>query len=449
MGQDGILGRGSTPSHGEVPDVGGCSNILSFRSPFQLSTFDFRLYSLPMQNRPKIAFIHRYGLEGWVCCGGHAIPHVATALSKTAEIHFFGPRTTEQKNSELRAQVALHQLPYTYNRANPHDKITKTILWYLWLPWIGLRCRFLGVRLVWNDETIPLAVLILRLFYGKNIAITVMDFFMRIYTQNHPWLHWLRDLIEWIDLQGWKKSPLIFTKVLYTQEFLAAKGVPKQVMHLYRNPVNHTKFHPIDTATRIDTRAQYGYTDDHIVMTHHGILHPNKGNDWILQRLAELKDELPQLRFLLIGDGPEKTALETLTGELDLEDRVTFTGWLPSEEALTNALASADIGLVMRIGQETDHFHMTDTLAHEMACGKAILAVDLKGITEVLAGSEAALLFPTDDAATFRMCAREFTQSVAIRRTAGLAAQQLSRKTGTTPQTACQIANILKDVVSK
>jgi glycosyltransferase involved in cell wall biosynthesis len=341
----------------------------------------------------RIALIHRYGLEGWICCGGHAVPEIIKELAPDFEIHFYGPKTTEEHQNGLRNRVVLHELPYRFNRANPKDKFTKTLLWYFWLPIIGIRCRRNGTRLIWNDETVPLTAPILRFFYGRNVAITVMDFFMRIYTQNHPRLYWLRDLIERIDMASWKKLPLIFTKVLYTQEFLAEQGVPREVMHLYRNPVDHTKFHPVDESTRNATREKFGFTDDDIVLSHHGILHPNKGNDWIFQCLEKLKEDLPNLKYLLIGDGPEMDNLRRLASELGLKDRIVFTGWLPSESDLNNALASADIGLVMRIGQETDHFHMTDTLAHEMACGKPILAVNLRGIAEVIRDGENGFLF--------------------------------------------------------
>ena len=352
--------------------------------------------------KKKIAFIHRYGLEGWICCGGHAVPAIVDQLTSETEIHFYGPKTAEEKNPALRAKLRMHELPYGYNRANPHDKYTKTILWYFWVPLIGIRCRLNGTTLIWNDETVPLTASILRFFFGKKIVITVMDFFARIYTDQHPCLHGLRNAIEHLDFAAWKKLPLLFTKVLYTQEFLSGHGVPPAVMHLYRNPVDHTKFHPVDLATRKETRTKLGFTDADIVLSHHGILHPNKGNDWILRRLEELKDDLPHLKYLLIGNGPEMEPLNQLASKLGIEDRVTFTGWLPSEMDLNNALASADIGLVMRIGQATDHFHMTDTLAHEMACGKAILAVHLKGIAEVIHDGKNGILFSPDDGGEFK-----------------------------------------------
>ena len=228
----------------------------------------------------------------------------------------------------------------------------------------------MGVRLIWNDETVPFTAPILQFFFGKNVAITVMDFFARIYTEQHPRMRWLSNLVEHIDLEAWRKLPLLFTKVLYTQEFLTGKGVPREVIKLYRNPVDHGKFHPVDESIRKITRDSYGFSDDDIVLSHHGILHPNKGNDWILQRLAELKGDIPSIKLLLAGNGPQMDPLLKLAAQLNISERVVFTGWLPSEIELNNALASADIGLVMRIGQETDHFHMTDTLAHEMACGE-------------------------------------------------------------------------------
>ncbi len=365
--------------------------------------------------KPRIAFLHRYGLEGWICCGGHAIPGMVERLSQTHELHFYGPKTTEPRNPELRSNLHLHELPYTWDRANPTDKITKTLLWYCWLPIIGIRCRLNGTRFIWNDETVPLTAPMLRLFFGKNVAITVMDFFARIYTEKHPRMRWLCNLVERIDLAAWKKLPLVFTKVLYTQEFLVGHGVPRETMHLYRNPVDHSKFHPVDEATRRTTRAQFGFTDDDIVVSHHGILHPNKGNDWILQRLAELKEELPNFKFLLIGNGTEMDNLKKQANHLGIADRVVFSGWLPSETDLNNALASADIGLVMRIGQETDHFHMTDTLAHEMACGKPILAVNLKGIAEVIRDGENGFLFSPDSSGAFRERMMELAVDPALR----------------------------------
>jgi teichuronic acid biosynthesis glycosyltransferase TuaC len=47
--------------------------------------------------------------------------------------------------------------------------------------------------------------------------------------------------------------------------------------------------------------------------------------------------DLPDVRYEIVGDGPERGALEALTRELGLTDRVTFHGQLPPDEALATS----------------------------------------------------------------------------------------------------------------
>lgn len=351
--------------------------------------------------KKKIAFIHRYGLEGWICCGGHAVTTMVDQLIPDKEVHFIGPETTESINAALRNKLHMHLLPWTFDRANPKHKWTKTLRFYLALPGIGKRCRKLGIDFIYWEETLPLGTWILQKFYGPQIGIMVMDFFARIYTEKLPGLHWLRDWVEKIDCNSWKKLPVVYTHVEFAKQFLVERGLDPARIHVIPNPCDHSKFHPVDEVTRKATREKFGFTDSDLVLSHHGILHPNKGNDWILQRLEELKNELPNLKYLLIGNGPEMDSLKKLAEKLRITDRVTFTGWMPSERDLNNALASSDIGLVMRIGQKTDHFHMTDTLNHEMACGKPILAVHLEGIAEFIKDGKNGYLFSPDQPEEF------------------------------------------------
>jgi teichuronic acid biosynthesis glycosyltransferase TuaC len=54
----------------------------------------------------------------------------------------------------------------------------------------------------------------------------------------------------------------------------------------------------------------------------------------VLRALWVLRDRRPDLRYLVIGDGPEREPLEALSRELGLGERVEFAGQLPHEEAL-------------------------------------------------------------------------------------------------------------------
>jgi glycosyltransferase involved in cell wall biosynthesis len=235
--------------------------------------------------------------------------------------------------------------------------------------------------------------------------------------------------VEWIDCWSWKKLPVVYTHVEFAKKFLVERGLEADRIHVVPNPCDHTKFHPVDPATRAETRRNFGFTEEDLVLSHHGILHPNKGNDWILHRIAELEEEIPNLNYLLIGDGPEMKNLNQLALKLGIQDRVVFTGWLPSEKALNNALASSDIGLVMRIGQKTDHFHMTDTLNHEMACGKPIMAVDLKGIAEFIEDGKNGFLFSPDHPEAFTTKLTDLAHNPSKRADFGAEALECSKQT--------------------
>lgn len=57
----------------------------------------------------------------------------------------------------------------------------------------------------------------------------------------------------------------------------------------------------------------------------------------VLRAMALASDELPALRYLVIGDGPEREAIGALAAELGLSDRVDLRGELGHREALQEA----------------------------------------------------------------------------------------------------------------
>jgi teichuronic acid biosynthesis glycosyltransferase TuaC len=63
-------------------------------------------------------------------------------------------------------------------------------------------------------------------------------------------------------------------------------------------------------------------------------LDPRKRHADVLRALAQLPDEV---RYVVVGDGPERAALEALARELGVSDRVTFRGQLPPAEARAEA----------------------------------------------------------------------------------------------------------------
>lgn len=375
-----------------------------------------------MTKKKKIALWHRYGPADH-SQGCHSVPPVIRKLARECEVHYFGMRTRNPVPGDILDHAAIHYLPFRVNRASTRSKILGTLLWYALLPWMALRCRWMGVALIYMDETLPLAAGIAKLFFGRKVVVTVADFFLDVYFSGYPLLQPFCRLIKRIDFAAWRTLPLIFTKVKYTAGFLAARGVdPARVCPVY-NPCDRTIYYPMD---RVEARRSWNLPADDLIIVHHGVLHPNKGNDRIMRALAELGNEFPNARYLLVGHGPEMDNLKRLAQELAMEERVTFTGWLPTEADVNRALNCGDIGLVMRIGQETDNFHLTDALAHEMASGLPILSARLAGIAEVVRDGESGFLFDPDNMNEFKAKLRRLAGDEELRRKFARASLALS-----------------------
>jgi len=73
-----------------------------------------------------------------------------------------------------------------------------------------------------------------------------------------------------------------------------------------------------------------------------GRLVESKGHRFVLRSLAELTAEGLDIQYTIAGDGPLRSALEALTAEMGLTDRVTFTGAYRHEE-LPALLREADL----------------------------------------------------------------------------------------------------------
>jgi glycosyltransferase involved in cell wall biosynthesis len=78
----------------------------------------------------------------------------------------------------------------------------------------------------------------------------------------------------------------------------------------------------------------------------HGSVEERYGIDTVIRAIALLADEIPELQLEVYGKGAELPRLRELEAELDVRDRVYFSGgWVPLEE-LVDAIAGADAGVV-------------------------------------------------------------------------------------------------------
>lgn len=101
------------------------------------------------------------------------------------------------------------------------------------------------------------------------------------------------------------------------------------------NGARETRVVHLGTDLPAPARARQAGGEQSLVTVAH--LVARKRHADVLRALAVLGDRHPRLRYKVIGDGPERTALEGLAARLEVSDRVDFLGQLPPSQALEAA----------------------------------------------------------------------------------------------------------------
>ena len=123
----------------------------------------------------------------------------------------------------------------------------------------------------------------------------------------------------------------------------------------------------------IDTRAIASAppAEGHRDLLYAGRLIPEKRVDLLIGAVPFLLDDFPSISLLVIGDGPERQALQDLASRLGVTDHVTFAGFLPDSAAVTGFMKSASVFVSPSV---REGFGMGALEA--MACGTPVVTVD-------------------------------------------------------------------------
>ena len=96
---------------------------------------------------------------------------------------------------------------------------------------------------------------------------------------------------------------------------------------------------PLFTDTqRRAARSSWGISDGAPLLGCVGVLLPDKGQEWLIRALTELRMEFPEAKLLLAGDGPCRPKLESLARELGIGDAVLLPGFVKDVGSVYAAL---------------------------------------------------------------------------------------------------------------
>jgi glycosyltransferase involved in cell wall biosynthesis len=189
-------------------------------------------------------------------------------------------------------------------------------------------------------------------------------------------------------------------------------GVEKWIPRVYRD----CPFVAISESTRDDLVAR-GLSSARIEVHHPGIqfpevpisacetrapsivyvgrLEPYKNIDVLLRAAARLRPKFPEIALVVIGEGADRPRLERLAGELGMDDRIRFTGFIDEAEK-NRRMAEARV-CVCPSAKEGWGL----TVIESNAVGTPNVASDAPGLRDSVRDGETGFLVPIGDEAGF------------------------------------------------
>lgn len=134
-------------------------------------------------------------------------------------------------------------------------------------------------------------------------------------------------------------------------------------------------------------KEELGLTNEHFIVGIVAVLRSWKGHRSLFEGISLYKQINPDVRLLVLGDGPTRSNLETLREELDLEEHILMLGHIVDTPRYYSIM---DVVILTSYSNEAT----SQTLPQAMLMGKPVIGTNVGSIPEVVIDSRTGILIP-------------------------------------------------------
>lgn len=165
-----------------------------------------------------------------------------------------------------------------------------------------------------------------------------------------------------------------------SQTLIRDVGIPSKKIHTIINGVDTNRFMPDNSSHNL--RHTLNINDNRLILGTVARLDPIKDISSVINALPNL----PEVEYIIVGDGPERTHLEQLTQQCNVHDRVHFLGMRSDIPELMNLF---DTFILPSIKEGT-----SNTLLEAMSAACPVIATHTGGTPDIITQGETGTLIP-------------------------------------------------------
>ena len=231
----------------------------------------------------------------------------------------------------------------------------------------------------------------------------------------HPYQsQWLNNLYIAIEKSAAKRTDFFISvaDAMTTQALAAGIGHPQQFITAYSAIEEDDFLKPLPNNRKKDFRRKYEISEDAIVLVTIARLIMLKGHDYIIESAKKLSKRFDNAVWLFVGDGNLTDHFKNQVRQLELAEKIKFTGLLPPNQ-IPLAIQSSDILVHCSLREG-----LARTLPQAMLCGKPAISFDIDGAREVVNENTGRLIEPKNVEQLIKACA-ELIENAELREKLG------------------------------
>lgn len=223
---------------------------------------------------------------------------------------------------------------------------------------LGRKAEGVGLVICLHLHLLPFAV-----YLGRRFGCPVLPF---VYGRDawEPTRHWITNIL------CRRIRAFVSIRKLTARRLKAWAGIPDATFHYVPNCVETDNYGV--APPRADLVAKYGLVGRTVVMTAGRIesakWEPYKGFDEVVETLPSLVSDVPNITYLVMGDGEGVPDLREKARALGVADRVVFTGYVHEVEK-PDHYRLADVVAMPGSSPNFDRYPFRFAFLEPLACG--------------------------------------------------------------------------------
>ncbi|MCM8799414.1 MAG: glycosyltransferase family 4 protein [Candidatus Omnitrophica bacterium] len=194
-----------------------------------------------------------------------------------------------------------------------------------------------------------------------------------------------------------KKKALIFSKMIISVSNYTASKIIEQIpqvkekIFILNNCVDTDKFFPKEKPLHLIEKYNLSGFNIMLTVARFDTYDRDKGCDKVIMCLPKILKVIPNLKYILVGEGSDIERIKNLVSELNLKDYVILTGYI-DDDMLPDYYNLSDL-FIMPSKQEG----FGRVFLEALACGKPVIAGNKDGSKEALLDGKLGILVDPDN----------------------------------------------------